>query len=130
MAIGSPILGKEFRAASEMVCSRGESPTTHMNQMKLFKAIAATAVVGAFSTMISMPANSEVHANLDTGKVSGVNNGRCVYYVTKNGVTKSLSLQSGSMECNPWTAFGPGHFESIQMWGSVRHEAQQNWNRL
>ena len=28
-----------------MVCSRGESPTHHMNQMKLFKAIAATAAV-------------------------------------------------------------------------------------
>ena len=28
-----------------MVCSRGESLTTHMNQMKLFNAIAATAAV-------------------------------------------------------------------------------------
>ena len=30
-----------------MVCLRGESLTTHMNQMKLFNAIAAAAVIGA-----------------------------------------------------------------------------------
>ena len=31
---------------TEMVCSRGESPTHHTNQMKLFNAIAAAAPVG------------------------------------------------------------------------------------
>lgn len=41
-----------------MVCLRGESLTTHRNQMKLFKAIAATAAVITFSLGNGTPAQS------------------------------------------------------------------------
>ena len=40
-----------------MVCSRGESPTHHIKQMKLFNAIAAAAVIGT-SCIVAMPAES------------------------------------------------------------------------
>ena len=39
------------------MCSRGESLTDHINQMKLFKAIAAAAAIGVAFTTIS-PAKS------------------------------------------------------------------------
>ena len=42
----------------EMVCSRGESLTTHRNQMKLFKAIAAAVVIGG-SLLIPNPAKAQ-----------------------------------------------------------------------
>ena len=41
-----------------MVCSRGESLTTHRNQMKLFKAIAAAVVIGG-SLLIPNPAKAQ-----------------------------------------------------------------------
>ena len=98
--------------------------------MKLFNAIAAAAVAGALSTMFSLPANSEVHADLDRGTLTGVNNGMCMYYVTKNGATKSMSTPSGSQQCNPWTVYGVGYSQTMQIWGSSRQEAEGIWQRL
>ena len=43
-----------------MVCLRGESPTTHMNQMKLFNVIAAAAVIGTSFFTIN-PAEARAH---------------------------------------------------------------------
>ena len=42
-----------------MVCSRGESLTHHMNQMKLFNAIATAAVVGAAFAVVSPSAQAQ-----------------------------------------------------------------------
>ena len=77
-----------------MVCSRGESLTHHMNQMILFNAIAATAVIAtSFVTaqeFAQMPGQdmgevaSEIY-NLDRGTVPYRNDGNDTMYVIKNG---------------------------------------------
>ena len=43
---------------SAMVCSRGESLTHHISQMKLFNAIAAAVVIGTTSTLATAPAQA------------------------------------------------------------------------
>ena len=42
-----------------MVCSRGESPTHHTNQMKLFNAAFAAVAVIAASCLAAVPANAD-----------------------------------------------------------------------
>ena len=49
-----------------MVCLRGESLTTHTNQMKLFNAIAAAAVIGT-SLFAANPAEASRAILLENG---------------------------------------------------------------
>ena len=88
------------------MCSRGESPTTHPNQMKLFNAIAATAVIGASFVGTSpaearsatcwfqmtrgaqsmKPHNCHVYDRINT-------NGHRVYdVIERNGLTRTIVL--------------------------------------
>ena len=57
-----------------MVCSRGESLTTHTNQMKLFNAIATAAVIGISATAVR-PANASAYMNVITGEWIQKNDG-------------------------------------------------------
>ena len=57
-----------------MVCLRGESLTTHRNQMKLFETIAAAAVIGG-SLIAASPANAHTYTNY----VPNFNNPRFAY---------------------------------------------------
>ena len=49
-----------------MVCSRGESLTTHIFQMKLFNAIAAAAVIGGSLIAIATPASAQYYNGTST----------------------------------------------------------------
>ena len=65
----------------EMVCSRGESLTTHRNQMKLFKTIAATAAVITCCIGNPLPAESSVQVWLNKGTIVFKNDGIPTYGV-------------------------------------------------
>lgn len=54
----------EDKAITAMVCSRGESLTHHIKQMKLINAIAAAAVIGG-SLIAILPANASIQIDLE-----------------------------------------------------------------
>ena len=94
-----------FSLISAMVCSQGESLTHHTNQMKLFNAIAATAVIATsfvtaqeFAQMTGqdMGDMASVHLNMDTGKEIRANDGSNVLSITRDGQSYAIRPDSYS----------------------------------
>ena len=121
-----------------MVCSRGESLTLHISQMKLFNAIAAAAVIGAsFVTAQAfdqVPGQnmgevaSEIY-NLDRGTVQYRNDGDDTKYVVKNGRMghTPYSTHRDSQVAHPFPS-APSGFESKEYKMGPRNFMEQQRN--
>ena len=75
-----------------MVCLRGESLTHHTKQMKLFKAIAAAAVI---TCCISnpIPAEASVFVDMDAGMRVEFDDTSSNIYIKKGSVTRIMSSE-------------------------------------
>ena len=112
-----------------MVCSRGESLTYRINQMKLFNAIAAAAVIGA-SFIAANPVEAQRAPN--GWAQGGCGNDVCTYikYRRRNGNFVSVEVKStfpkghssylAEFSCNDWrTRYNfPHHKPGYQGWDS------------
>ena len=104
-----------------MVCSRGESLTTHTNQMKLFKTIAAAAVVGA-SLVNTAPAMSSVVFDLHRGEATEINDGNPHMYVVR-GCRTSKSHRPRQTLAYPIEGERPGAKRTKSMSQSLHQQA-------
>ena len=83
-----------------MVCSRGESLTLHINQMKLFNAIAAAAVIGA-SLITATPAEASRNGWIYVTDQDGATN--YMRYVGRSGnIVTVLSKWSDDSRAYTW----------------------------
>ena len=96
-----------------MVCSRGESLTLHIKQMKLFNAIAATVVIGG-ALINPVPAKASTLVDLMRGTLTMINDGNPHGYIVQ-GARTWKSRTPNQINAYPIKGAGPGAKETHQL---------------